>query len=65
MADGLPGFSDSAAQAFQVTCDESTTSPQDQIEGIVNLNVGFLPVYPAEFVVLNVVLNAAGAPAAS
>lgn len=53
-----------AAQAFSVACDATTTSPDDMLAGIVNLKVGFQPVDPAEFVVLTVQLNA-GAPAAS
>jgi phage tail sheath protein FI len=49
----------SASAAFQVACDATTTSPDDMLEGIVNLNVGFAAVDPAEFVVVNVTLNAA------
>jgi len=53
-----------AASAFRVTCDATTTSPLDQETGRVNIQVAFVPVYPAEFVVLNVEL-AAALPAAS
>jgi phage tail sheath protein FI len=49
----------SASAAFQVACDATTTSPDDQLNGIVNLNVGFAAIEPAEFVVVNVTLNAA------
>jgi hypothetical protein len=52
-----------SAQAFTVTCDATTTSAHDVAAGIVNLSVGFQPSGPAEFVVLNLPVNA-GAPAA-
>lgn len=48
-----------APPAYTVTCDASTTSPTDMLSGIVNVNVGFVPVDPAEFVMLNVQINAA------
>lgn len=54
----------SAATAYQVVCDATTTSPADQLAGVVNVLVGFQPVEPAEFVVLTVQLNA-GTPASS
>jgi uncharacterized protein len=47
-----------AAQAYQVLCDATTTSAADMLSGIVRVQVGFQPVEPAEFVVLNIVLNA-------
>jgi phage tail sheath protein FI len=51
----------SAAQAYTVACNASTTSPTDMLSGIVNVNVGFAPVDPAEFVMLNIQINAASA----
>lgn len=48
-----------AAQAYQVVCDATTTSPDDMLRGIVNLQVGFAPALPAEFVVLTIQLEAA------
>ena len=51
-----------AAQAYQVVCDATTTTQSDQLRGIVNIRLGFQPVEPVEFVVLNIALNA-GAPA--
>ena len=42
------------SQAFQVTCDSTTTTPQDQINGVVNIVVAFAPLKPAEFVVINI-----------
>lgn len=42
------------AQAYFVSCD-STTNPQAQIDlGIVNVIVGFAPLKPAEFVVIQI-----------
>lgn len=35
--------------------------PAGHVSGIVNVNVGFAPVDPAEFVMLNVQINAASA----
>jgi Bacteriophage tail sheath protein len=40
--------------AFLVQCDSSTTSSTDQQNGIVNILVGFAPLKPAEFVVLQI-----------
>jgi phage tail sheath protein FI len=42
------------AQAFFVKCDSETTTPTDQDNGIVNIVVGFAPLKPAEFVVIQV-----------
>jgi uncharacterized protein len=50
-----------SAQAYQVVCDATTTSETDMLSGIVRVHVGFQPVEPAEFVVLNIVLNAGAA----
>ena len=33
-------------------CDAETTTPADQDRGIVNIIVGFAPLKPAEFVIL-------------
>ncbi|MFT6557693.1 MAG: phage tail sheath protein FI [Sneathiella sp.] len=41
-------------QAYFVRCDASTTTPEDQANGIVRVQVGFAPVKPAEFVVITV-----------
>jgi phage tail sheath protein FI len=40
------------SQAFQVICDATTTTPDDQANGIVNIVVAFAPLKPAEFVVI-------------
>lgn len=39
-------------EAYQVVCDASTTTPDDQANGVVNVLVAFAPVKPAEFVVV-------------
>ncbi|MBL4789034.1 MAG: phage tail sheath family protein [Kordiimonadaceae bacterium] len=43
-----------ADEALFVRCDASTTTPTDQDNGIVRVQVGFAPVKPAEFVVITV-----------
>jgi phage tail sheath protein FI len=42
------------SQAFQVKCDSTTTTPDDQVNGIVNIIVAFAPLKPAEFVVIKI-----------
>lgn len=42
------------AQAFQVQCDSTTTSGTDVDQGTVNILVGFAPLKPAEFVVIQI-----------
>jgi uncharacterized protein len=42
------------SQAFQVTCDATTTTPDDQANGIVNVVVAFAPLKPAEFVIIKI-----------
>lgn len=49
---GLQGATPSAA--FQVKCDNSTTTPDDQQNGIVNIVVAFAPLKPAEFVIIKI-----------
>ena len=41
-------------QAFLVRCDSTTTTPTDQANGVVNILVGFAPLRPAEFVVIQI-----------
>ncbi|WP_198672185.1 phage tail sheath family protein [Pseudogemmobacter bohemicus] len=43
----------SSRDAYFVACDSSTTTADDINAGIVNLVVGFAPLKPAEFVVIN------------
>jgi phage tail sheath protein FI len=42
------------SQAFQVKCDSSTTTSDDQATGIVNIVVGVALLKPAEFVVIKI-----------
>lgn len=42
------------SQAFQVLCDATTTTPDDQANGIVNIVVAFAPLKPAEFVIIKI-----------
>jgi phage tail sheath protein FI len=42
------------AQAYFVNCDSTTTTQTDIDIGIVNIVVGFAPLYPAEFVVISI-----------
>jgi len=41
-------------QAFFVKCDGETTTQADRNKGIVNIEVGFAPLKPAEFVVIRI-----------
>lgn len=43
-------------QAFRVKCDGETTTQADIDAGIVNVQVGFAPLKPAEFVVVSLQL---------
>jgi uncharacterized protein len=45
---------DKPSQAFLVQCDSTTTTPTDVANGIVNIMVGFAPLVPAEFVVVQI-----------
>ena len=42
------------SQAFQVKCDDQTTTQDDINNGIVNVVVAFAPLKPAEFVVIKI-----------
>jgi phage tail sheath protein FI len=42
------------SQAFVVQCDATTTTAQDVANGVVNVLVGFAPLVPAEFVVVQI-----------
>lgn len=47
---GLRG--ETAPQAYYVTCDETTNTPADILNGVVNIEIGVAIEYPAEFVVI-------------
>src|SRR5690554_4763334 len=40
-------------EAYFVKCDRETTTQPDVDQGVVNIHVGFAPLKPAEFVVMN------------
>jgi phage tail sheath protein FI len=42
------------SQAYFVKCDNTTTTPADMENGIVNIVIGFAPIKPAEFVMLTI-----------
>jgi uncharacterized protein len=42
------------SQAFVVQCDSTTTTATDVANGVVNILVGFAPLVPAEFVVVQI-----------
>jgi len=44
----------SPAEAYFVRCDAATTTQDDRSQGIVNIEVGFAPLKPAEFVVIRI-----------
>jgi phage tail sheath protein FI len=44
----------SPQEAYYVRCDKSTTTQDDRNKGIVNIEVGFAPLKPAEFVVIRI-----------
>jgi uncharacterized protein len=44
----------SPREAYFVRCDRTTTTQQDIDRGIVNIEIGFAPLKPAEFVVLRI-----------
>ncbi|MEO5831435.1 MAG: phage tail sheath C-terminal domain-containing protein [Rhodanobacter sp.] len=44
----------SARDAFLVKCDKETTTQDDRNKGIVNIEVGFAPLKPAEFIIIKI-----------
>lgn len=49
--------------AYFVRCDEDTTTQYDIDRGVVNIQVGFAPLKPAEFVIISIQQKTAGAGA--
>jgi len=41
-------------QAYFVKCDAETNPPSSVATGVVNITVGFAPVFPAEFVIIQI-----------
>jgi phage tail sheath protein FI len=50
-----------ADDALFVRCDATTTTPVDIANGVANVQIGFAPVHPAEFVVLTISVKTAAA----
>lgn len=44
----------SAKEAFFVKCDSETTTQNDILNGVVNIQIGFAPLKPAEFVIIRI-----------
>ncbi|MES9852174.1 MAG: phage tail sheath subtilisin-like domain-containing protein [Candidatus Thiodiazotropha sp. L084R] len=44
----------SPQEAYFVRCDKTTTTQDDRNKGIVNIEIGFAPLKPAEFVVIKI-----------
>ena len=42
------------SQAYFVKCDAETTTQADRNLGIINIEVGFAPLIPAEFVIVRI-----------
>jgi phage tail sheath protein FI len=42
------------SQAYFVKCDAENNPPASVAQGIVKITVGFAPLYPAEFVVIQI-----------
>ena len=47
-------FGTTAEQAYFVRCDQTTTTPADIANGVVNIVVGFAPERPAEFIIVQI-----------
>jgi phage tail sheath protein FI len=45
---------DTPSKAYFVKCDSETTTQNDIDRGVVNILVGFAPLKPAEFVVIQI-----------
>jgi hypothetical protein len=56
---------DTASQAFQVKCDNQTTTQTDIDNGVVNIVVAFAPLKPAEFVIIQITQLAGQAQSAA
>jgi hypothetical protein len=53
-------FGASAEEAFFVTCDNSNNPPESRAAGLLYIDIGLAPVYPAEFVVIRITQKTAG-----
>jgi phage tail sheath protein FI len=48
------------SEAYFVKCDNTTITPADMENGVVNIVIGFAPMHPAEFVMLTIQQTALG-----
>ena len=49
-------------QAFVVICDATTTTQNDIDNGRVNIQIGFAPLRPAEFIIISIACLTAPCP---
>lgn len=47
-------FGGTADEAFFVTCDGTNNAPEDRAQGLLFVDIGVAPVYPAEFVIIRI-----------
>lgn len=47
-------FGASASEAYFVTCDESNNPPDTRMQGLLYIDIGMAPVYPAEFMIIRI-----------
>lgn len=47
-------FGNTASEAFFVTCDASNNPPETRTTGLLYIDIGLAPVYPAEFIVIRI-----------
>lgn len=52
-------FGATASEAFFVTCDATNNPPEMRQLGQLHVDIGLAPVFPAEFIVIRIILNAA------
>jgi phage tail sheath protein FI len=52
-------FGNTEGEAFYVVCDETNNPPEARASGILYIDVGIAPVYPAEFVVIRLAQKSA------
>jgi len=53
-------FGATASEAFFVTCDASNNPPETRMSGLLYIDIGLAPAYPAEFVVIRITQKTAG-----
>lgn len=58
-------FGATAEEAFFVICDASNNPPETRAQGLLYIDIGLAPVYPAEFVVIRITQKTAGPDSAA